>query len=57
MIIYRRDVEEKIFPFQFYVFNANPNEVLQKQFNLRYSCANNVYERYVITDGEEKDFF
>ncbi|XP_031638055.1 peptide-N(4)-(N-acetyl-beta-glucosaminyl)asparagine amidase [Contarinia nasturtii] len=31
----------------FFVFNASETEISAKQFNLRYSCAKNEYERYI----------
>lgn len=33
--------------FQFFVFNALAAEASAKQFNLRYSCSNNKYERFL----------
>lgn len=45
---------ENLISFQFYVFNANASEVQQKQFNLRYSCSENVYERFVIVGGTDR---
>lgn len=33
------------------MFNANPSEIQYKQFNLRYSCSENVYERYLLLSG------
>lgn len=35
---------------QFYVFNAAPEDHAAKQFNCRYSCAKNQYERFVRKD-------
>lgn len=32
--------------FQFFVFNASEFEAKSKQFNVRYSCSKDVYERY-----------
>lgn len=39
--------------FQFYVFTMVPPETEVRQFNLRYSCSQNVYERFIENiDGE-----
>lgn len=32
--------------FQFFVFNASEVEAQSRQFNVRYSCSKDVYERY-----------
>lgn len=34
--------------YQFSIFNAFEAEAAQKQFNVRYSCVTNAYERYLI---------
>lgn len=38
--------------FQFYIFNATADEIKEKQFNLRYSCAKDIYERYLLVVGK-----
>lgn len=35
------------FIFQIFMFTLTEEEMQKKQFNLRYSCATDTYERYV----------
>lgn len=47
----KRETNNSIrFNLQFFVFNASTTETSVKQFNLRYSCAQNKYERFL--DGQ-----
>lgn len=36
----------------FYIFSATPSDIKEKQFNLRYSCSRDTYERYAVVDGQ-----
>uniref|UniRef100_U5EUG5 Peptide-N(4)-(N-acetyl-beta-glucosaminyl)asparagine amidase n=1 Tax=Corethrella appendiculata TaxID=1370023 RepID=U5EUG5_9DIPT len=37
----------------FYIFSALPNEKTNKEFNLRYSCSQNLYQRFLKENGTE----
>lgn len=39
--------------FQFYVFEPLDAEIQAKQFNLRYSCSSDTYERYLRTSSHQ----
>ncbi|KAJ6644016.1 Peptide-N(4)-(N-acetyl-beta-glucosaminyl)asparagine amidase [Pseudolycoriella hygida] len=38
----------------FFVITGDKNVVQTKQFNLRYSCAENIYEKYIIVGDQKK---